>query len=154
MPYLASIGTDLRCCGTSQHRVVGDDEDASTRAVEAGRAAYAADVDVAEIDVSFTGIDEVGYEGVGFAERFGGYELVEAEVTSVGGGLAVNLSGGLNTKGHPPGATGVAQCVELNSEGRRSTRWTACGSHWPIDIGGPTAVSAVTILEGPAHGAG
>ena len=91
---------------------VGDDDDASTLAGEAGAPHTPPTSTSAEIDVSFTGIDEIGYEGVGFAERFGGYELVEAEVTSVGGALPVNPSGGLNAKGRPPGATGVAQCVE------------------------------------------
>ncbi|HEY4608576.1 MAG TPA: hypothetical protein VIH06_05210, partial [Ilumatobacteraceae bacterium] len=69
-------------------------------------------VNVAEIDVSFTGIDEVGYEGVGFAERLGGYELVEAELTSVGSALPVNPSGG---KGHPLGATSVAHRADLSA---------------------------------------
>jgi uncharacterized OB-fold protein len=41
MPYVASIGTYLPCWGTAQHRVPGDDEDAITMAVEAGRAALA-----------------------------------------------------------------------------------------------------------------
>lgn len=39
MPHVASIGTYLPCWGTAQHRVAGDDEDAITLAVEAGRAA-------------------------------------------------------------------------------------------------------------------
>ena len=39
MPYVASIGTYLPCWGTPEHRVAGDDEDAITLAVEAGRAA-------------------------------------------------------------------------------------------------------------------
>ena len=42
MPYLASIGTYLPCWGAPQHRVAGDDEDAITLAVEAGRAALIA----------------------------------------------------------------------------------------------------------------
>ena len=42
MPYIASIGTYLPCWGASQHRVAGDDEDAITLAVEAGRAALIA----------------------------------------------------------------------------------------------------------------
>lgn len=42
MPYVASIGTYLPCWGTPQHRVPGDDEDAVTMAVEAGRAALIA----------------------------------------------------------------------------------------------------------------
>src|SRR5262249_60137288 len=41
-PYVASIGTYLPCWGASQHRLVGDDEDAITLAVEAGRAALIA----------------------------------------------------------------------------------------------------------------
>src|SRR6201984_102182 len=41
MPYVASIGTYLPCWGTLDHRVPGDDEDAITLAVEAGRAALA-----------------------------------------------------------------------------------------------------------------
>ena len=41
MPYVASIGTYLPCWGTPNHRVPGDDEDAITLAVEAGRAALA-----------------------------------------------------------------------------------------------------------------
>jgi acetyl-CoA C-acetyltransferase len=118
-------------------------------------AAYAADVDVAEINGSFTGIDEIGYEGVGFAERFGGYELVEAEVTSVGRASPVNASGGLKAKGHPPGATGVAQCVELFAHLRGEAVNKVDGARVALarDIGGPRAVSAVTVLEGPANGA-
>src|SRR5258705_13316568 len=42
MPYLASIGTYLPCWGAPRHRVAGDDEDAITLAVEAGRAAMIA----------------------------------------------------------------------------------------------------------------
>src|SRR5271166_1883240 len=71
------------------------------------------DVDVAEVHDFFTGIELMSYEDLGFAERFGAYKLAEAEVTSIGGSLPVNPSGGLKSKGHPPGATGVAQCVEL-----------------------------------------
>ena len=71
------------------------------------------DIDVAEVHDFFTGIELISYEDLGFAERFEAYKLVEAEVTTVGGSLPVNPSGGLKAKGHPPGATGVAQCVEL-----------------------------------------
>ena len=72
-----------------------------------------ADVDVAEVHDCFTGVEMISYEDLGFAERFGAYKLVEAGATSVGGPIPVNPSGGLKAKGHPPGATGVAQCVEL-----------------------------------------
>ena len=109
-------------------------------------------VTAAEIDVSFTGIDEVGYEGVGFAERPGGYELVEAEVTSVGSALPVHPSGG---KGHPPGATSVAQGADLSAQLRGEAVNLVDDARVALthDFGGPTAASAVTILEGPANGA-
>jgi acetyl-CoA C-acetyltransferase len=61
----------------------------------------------------------------------------------------VNPSGGLKAKGHPPGATGVAQCYELFEQ----LRGTACnqvdGARWALahNIGGPTAVSAITVLS-------
>jgi acetyl-CoA C-acetyltransferase len=98
----------------------------------------------------------ISYEDLGFAERFGGYKLVEAEVTSVGGALPVNPSGGLKAKGHPPGATGVAQCVELFAQLRGEAANQVDGARVALahNIGGPTAVSAVTILEGSANGAG
>jgi acetyl-CoA C-acetyltransferase len=114
------------------------------------------DVDVAEVHDFFTGIELISYEDLGFAERFGGYKLVEAEVTSVGGALPVNPSGGLKAKGHPPGATGVAQCVELFAQLRGEAANQVDGARVALahNIGGPTAVSAVTILEGSANGAG
>ena len=174
MPYIASIGTYLPCWGAPRHRVAGDDEDAITLAVEAGRAALIAsgavervvlvsrdmagmspaDVGVAEVHDFFTGTELISYEGLGFAERFGGYKLVEADVTSVGGALPVNPSGGLKAKGHPPGATGVARCVELFAQLRGEAVNQVDGARVALahNIGGPTAVSAVTILEGPANG--
>jgi acetyl-CoA C-acetyltransferase len=109
------------------------------------------DVDVAEVHDCFTGVELISYEDLGFAERFGAYKLVEAGVTSVGGSLPVNPSGGLKAKGHPPGATGVAQCVELYEQLRGEASNQVDGARIALahNIGGPTAVSAVTVLEGP-----
>ncbi|SEH72377.1 acetyl-CoA C-acetyltransferase [Mycolicibacterium rutilum] len=113
------------------------------------------DVDVAEVHDFFTGIELISYEDLGFAERFGGHKLVEAEVTTIGGGLPVNPSGGLKAKGHPPGATGVAQCVELFAQLRGEAVNQVDGARIGLahNIGGPTAVAAVTILEGVGNGA-
>ncbi|MCG5434179.1 thiolase family protein [Mycobacterium sp. MYCO198283] len=112
------------------------------------------DVDVAEVHDYFTGIELISYEDLGFAERFGAYKLVETDATAVGGTLPVNPSGGLKCKGHPPGATGVAQCVELFEQLRGTAVNQVDGARIGLahNIGGPTAVSAVTILEGPGHG--
>ncbi|MCV7290613.1 thiolase family protein [Mycolicibacterium wolinskyi] len=109
------------------------------------------DIDVAEVHDYFTGIELMSYEDLGFADRFEAHKLVEAEVTSMGGALPVNTSGGLKAKGHPPGATGVAQCVELFEQLRGEAANQVDGARIGLahNIGGPTAVSAVTILEGP-----
>jgi acetyl-CoA C-acetyltransferase len=110
-----------------------------------------ADVDVAEVHDFFTGVELISYEDLGFANRFEGYKLLEAGDTSVGGSMPVNPSGGLKSKGHPPGATGVAQCVELFDQLRGTAVNQVDGARIALahNIGGPTAVAAVTILEGP-----
>lgn len=109
-----------------------------------------ADVDVAEIHDYFTGIELISYEDLGFAERFEANKLVESNTTALGGMLPVNPSGGLKAKGHPPGATGVAQCVELFDQLRGSAVNQVDGARIGLahNLGGPTAVSAVTLLQG------
>ncbi|MEE2030675.1 thiolase C-terminal domain-containing protein [Rhodococcus chondri] len=110
-----------------------------------------ADVDVAEVHDYFTGIELISYEDLGFADRFEAFKMIEGGITEVGGRLPVNPSGGLNTKGHPPGATGVAQCVELFEQLRGEACNQVDGARIALahNVGGPTAVSGVTILEGP-----
>lgn len=122
--------------------------------VKAAKAAYTmagispSDVDVAEVHDCFTAVEMISYEDLGFCERFDAYKLVEAEATSVGGTLPVNPSGGLKSKGHPPGATGVAQCVELFEQLRDQATNQVDGARVGLahNVGGPTAVSAITIL--------
>lgn len=111
-----------------------------------------ADVDVAEIHDYFTGIELMSYEDLGFAEKFEAFKLLESGATEIGGSLPVNPSGGLNTKGHPPGASGVAQCVELFEQLRGDAVNQVDGARIGLahNVGGPTAVAGVTILEGPA----
>jgi acetyl-CoA C-acetyltransferase len=123
--------------------------------VKAAKKAYAmagigpADIDVAEVHDCFTAVELINYEDLGFCEKFEAYKLVEAGETSVGGRLPVNPSGGLKAKGHPPGATGVAQCVELFEQLRESACNQVDGARWALahNVGGPTAVSAITILS-------
>jgi acetyl-CoA C-acetyltransferase len=106
------------------------------------------DIDVAEVHDCFTGVELISYEDLGFAERFRGHELVESRDHYVGGRIPVNPSGGLKGKGHPPGATGVAQVVELFEQLRGESTNQVDGARVALahNIGGPTAVSAVTIL--------
>jgi acetyl-CoA acetyltransferase len=72
-----------------------------------------ADVDVAEIHDAFTIAELMYYEAFGFCERGHAYELLASGATSLGGDICVNPSGGLLSRGHPVGATGAAQAVEI-----------------------------------------
>lgn len=71
------------------------------------------DVDVVELHDCFTIAEIVDSEDLGFFEKGkGGFAVAEGE-TQVGGRLPINPSGGLLSKGHPVGATGVAQVYEI-----------------------------------------
>jgi sterol carrier protein 2 len=79
---------------------------------EAG--AQIGDVDVIELHDCFSANELITYEALGLAPVGEGHKLVEAQATTHGGeGPVVNPSGGLISKGHPLGATGLAQCSEL-----------------------------------------
>jgi acetyl-CoA acetyltransferase len=72
------------------------------------------DVDVIELHDCFSANELITYEALGLAAEGEGHKLVESEATTYGGsGPVVNPSGGLISKGHPLGATGLAQCSEL-----------------------------------------
>ena len=58
----------------------------------------------------------IAYEALGLCEPGGGGKLVERGDTALGGRIPVNTSGGLLRKGHPVGATGIAQVVELTEQ--------------------------------------
>ncbi|MDO8700223.1 MAG: thiolase family protein [Deltaproteobacteria bacterium] len=71
------------------------------------------DVDVAEVHDAFTIGELMYYEALGFCAPGDGGQLVDEGATEIGGRIPVNPSGGLLSKGHPVGATGVAQIVEI-----------------------------------------
>ena len=71
------------------------------------------DVDVAELHDAFTVLEIAESEEVGFFRRGEGAQALEEGRTLIGGDLPISPSGGLKARGHPPGATGVAQVVEL-----------------------------------------
>jgi acetyl-CoA acetyltransferase len=72
------------------------------------------DVDVIELHDCFSANELITYEALGLAAEGEGHKLVESQATTYGGdGPVVNPSGGLISKGHPLGATGLAQCSEL-----------------------------------------
>jgi len=71
------------------------------------------DVDVAEVHDCFTIAELVAYEDLGFCAKGDGGRLIESGETKLTGSIPVNTSGGLKSKGHPVGATGVAQAYEV-----------------------------------------
>lgn len=71
------------------------------------------DVDFAEVHDCFTIAEVVDTEDLGFFEKGQGVQAVREEKTSRNGEIPINPSGGLKAKGHPIGATGVGQVVEV-----------------------------------------
>ena len=75
------------------------------------------DVDVIELHDCFTPNELITYEGLGLCgEGEAGTLIEQDDQTTYGGKWVVNPSGGLLSKGHPLGATGLAQCFELNQQ--------------------------------------
>jgi acetyl-CoA acyltransferase len=120
---------------------------------EAARRAYeeagvsAEDVDVCELHDCFSANELITYEALGFAAEGEGHKLVEDEATTFGGsGPVVNPSGGLISKGHPLGATGLAQCSELTWQLRgdadkRQVEGARIALQHNIGLGGAAVVS-------------
>ena len=110
------------------------------------------DMDMAEVHDCFTITEILDIEDIGFVEKGkGGPATLEGE-TALDGRIPVNPSGGLLAKGHPIGATGVAQIMRVlaGSSARRpaSARWrSATGTPSSTTSGGRgSGVSVVNIL--------
>lgn len=85
------------------------------------------DVQVIELHDCFTPNELITYEGLGLCGEGDAGKLIDTDQTTYGGKWVVNPSGGLLSKGHPLGATGLAQCFELNQQlrGLAGTRQVA-----------------------------
>jgi acetyl-CoA acetyltransferase len=107
--------------GATDTHVVHERTDPTTMrgVVESGEAAFEMagldpdDVDVAELHDMFTILEFLQFEDLGFAAKGEGWKAVEEGRTARDGEIPVNTSGGLKSKGHPLGATGVAQVHEV-----------------------------------------
>ena len=71
------------------------------------------DIDLAEVHDCFTIAEIIVMEDLGFVKKGEGGKAVESGMTAIGGKKPINTSGGLKSKGHPVGATGVGQVVEI-----------------------------------------
>ena len=74
------------------------------------------DIDVCELHDCFAQNELISYEALGFCAEGGAEKFVEDGNNTYGGAIVVNPSGGLLSKGHPLGATGLAQCYELTHQ--------------------------------------
>jgi acetyl-CoA C-acetyltransferase len=109
-----------------------------------------ADVSVAEIHDNFTISELIALEEIGLAKRGSAGQLTLDGATALGGAIPVNTGGGLKARGHPPGATGVAQAVEIvqqlrGTAGERQVKGATLGlleNH-----GGTGATAVVHLLE-------
>ena len=125
-------------------------------AKEAAKIAYKmagvgpANIDVATVHDCFTIAEIIAYEDLGFCEKGEGGKLIQAKETYVGGRIPVNVDGGLKSKGHPIGATGVSMAIEITKQlrgeaGERQVKNAEIGlAH---NVGGTGQVTAVHIFR-------
>lgn len=108
------------------------------------------DIDLAEVHDCFTIAEIMVIEALGFVEKGKGGTAAESGLTAIGGRIPVNTSGGLKAKGHPVGATGVAQVVEVVKQlrGEAGERQVE-GAKVALtqNMGGTGGSSVVHILE-------
>jgi len=112
------------------------------------------DIDLAEVHDA-TAFGELSVtEALGFCQPGEGGPLAEAGHTRLGGKIPINVSGGLESQGHPIGATGIRQVVELtwHLTGRAGKRQVekakvGLGQNAGGTVGGSEAALSVTILK-------
>jgi acetyl-CoA acetyltransferase len=104
------------------------------------------EVDVIELHDCFSTNELVTYEGLRLCAEGEGEKLVLDDATTYGGKWVVNPSGGLISKGHPLGATGLGQCAELTWQvrgraGDRQVEGARIGLQHNIGLGGACVVA-------------
>jgi acetyl-CoA C-acetyltransferase len=121
----------------------------------AGQQAYEAadvgpqEIDVAELHDCFTIAEIVASEDLGFANKGEGGPFAAAGCTAINGRIPINTSGGLKSKGHPVGATGVGQICDVVMQLRGESGERQVGRHrigLAQNLGGSGATCVVTIL--------
>ena len=123
----------------------------------AGQAAYEmagvgpGDIRIAEVHDCFTIAEIVATEDLGFFKAGTGYRMAEAGVTSRDGDKPINTSGGLKSKGHPVGASGIGQTVEIWKQMRGQAGERQVKGDIPLalthNVGGTGQTCVVHIYE-------
>ena len=104
------------------------------------------DVDVVELHDCFTSNEIITYEALQLTEEGGSEQFVSDGDNTYGGKVVVNPSGGLLSKGHPLGATGLGQCAELvwqlrGEAGPRQVEGARVGLQHNLGLGGACVVT-------------
>ena len=143
--------------GATDTHVVHEREDPTVMeaVVRSGESAFEAagwdraDVDTAELHDMFTILEFLQLEGLGFADQGAAWELAMEGATARDGRLPVNTSGGLKSKGHPLGASGIAQMYELYEQllGRAGDRQVEADRGLACNVGGFGNCVITTLLE-------
>ncbi len=107
------------------------------------------DVQVIELHDCFSANELVTYQALGLCKEGGAGELIDSGATTYGGQWVINPSGGLISKGHPLGATGLAQCAELTWQLRgtadaRQVDGVKAALQHNIGLGGAAVVTMYT----------
>ncbi len=144
--------------GATDTHVVHEREDPTVMngVVESGEQAFGMagwdrdDVDVAELHDMFTILEFLQLEGLGFADQGTAWTMAREGTTARDGDLPVNTSGGLKSKGHPLGASGVAQVVELYEQirGEAGDRQVEADRGLACNVGGFGNCVVTTLVEG------
>ncbi len=124
---------------------------------EAARRAYSmakvnpSEIQFAEVHDAFTPFEIIGTEDLGFFPPGGGWKALKEGLTELRGKLPINPSGGLKSRGHPVGASGLAQLVEivyqLRGEAVKERQLERAEIGLAQSIGGLGNNNFVTILE-------
>jgi acetyl-CoA acyltransferase len=155
-PFVVVDGVALTSNGADPH--------AAQPVVRAARSAFdqagidPEDVDIAELHDACAPAELWLYEELGLCKPGDSGELIRSGATQIGGRLPVNVSGGLLARGHPLGATGCAQLVELADQLRDrcgdrqvpGAKIALAQNSGGILDDGDEAVAAVTILSRPS----
>ena len=104
------------------------------------------DIDVIELHDCFTPNEVISYEALGLCDEGGAEDFIDRADNTYGGKFVINPSGGLMSKGHPLGATGLAQCTELvwqlrGAAGVRQVDGARFGLQHNLGLGGAVVVT-------------
>jgi acetyl-CoA acyltransferase len=110
------------------------------------------DIDLVELHDCFATAEILHYENLGLCGEGEGGKMIDAGDTALGGRIPVNVSGGLLSKGHPLGATGIANIYEISAHlrgeaGARQVKGARLGLTHVLGLGSACAIHILERVE-------